>query len=275
MKSRLVSFGACLVLLAGVGSASATVISEDFEGQTVGLFPVGWLDVGDVNPGSLAPNPSAFVVDTTDAFGNPTRALSIPGAFAASQGIYQTLPVSSLVTITVDVRIDQFSAPSTVNVQDWPINITLSLLDGTTDLALVNSMGVYAASASQTWNTFVITPNVSFAPDFGVTVLPNTWYRVALELDTANGIIATSIMDIALGTTVLDNVSFIPGWTPADGIFDAVSFFDGEISSSSLPNLTVIDNIRVTATVPEPSVLWLLGVGLAMLAQRGRGVSAR
>ena len=265
--ARTFLFLGVVTLLAGLPSASAsTIIFDDFEGQTLGAFPSGWLDVGGVDPNSTAPNPSAIVVSTTDAFGFSTQALSIIDAFAASQGIYQTIPNSSFVEISVDVRVDRFSSPSTTNTADWPIDITLSQLRGTTDLAGVPSMGVYAASATGTWNSFIATDNVVHIPDFGVSVGLGTWYRVELGLNTMDGIMSTKITDIFLSTVVLDRVDIVPGWTAADGVFDAVGFFDGELSSTAVSNLVVIDNIRVS-TVPEPSVLWLFTLG-ALLVRR-------
>jgi hypothetical protein len=263
MRNVRSAFVLGLLLLIVPVAQAASFIVEDFESQTVGAFPSGWLDVGQIDPASTAPNPSAVVVSTTDAFGNPTQALSIPDAFAASQGIYQTIPTSPFVNISADVRVDRFSAPSTRNTADWPIDITLSKLDGTTDLAHVNSMGVYAASLSETWNGYIVTDNVFYDPDFGVPVGLGTWYRVELGLDTANGIMTTLITDIALGSVVVDRTDVVPGWTAADGVFDAVSFFDGELTSDENTNLALIDNIQVRA-VPEPSGMWLLTAGLAL-----------
>ena len=258
-----------VAFLVGVPSASAGAIIDDFEGQILGAFPSGWLDVGAVDPGSTSPDPSAIVVSTTDAFGSPTQALSISEAFAASSGIYQVIPNNSFVEISVDVRVDRFSSPSVTNTADWPIDITLSQRRGTTDFAGVPSMGVYAASASGTWNSFIVTDNLSYIPDFGVPVDLGTWYRVELGLNTMDGIMSTVITDIALSSIVLDRVDSVPGWTAADGVFDAVSFFDGELLSDAVSNLVVIDNIRVS-TVPEPSVLWLFTLGALLVRRTSR-----
>jgi hypothetical protein len=270
MMNERLSLALGFLLLVGIPTAQASsLISEDFEGQALGAFPSGWLDVGQVDPLSTAPNPSAFVVSTTNAFGSATRALSIPGAFAASQGIYQPIPVSPFVSISVDVRVDRFSSPSSQNPVDWPIDVTLTKLDGTTDLAYVNSMGVYAASASQTWNAYIITDNLSYIPDFGVPVGIATWYRVELGLDTVNGIMTTLITDIALDSVVVDRTDVVPGWTASDGYFDAVAFFDGELTSDASSNLTLLDNINVKV-VPEPSSVSLLiaALGFAWWTRR-------
>lgn len=226
-------------------SAFGATISDDFESDAVGSFPSGWLDVGEVDPGSTAPDPSATVVLTTDAFGNPTNALSIPDAFAASQGIYQTIPVSRFVNISVDIRVDRFSDNQDAwPPSDWPIDITLSQLQGQKDLAHVPSMGVYTSSATQSWHGFIFgTDGTRFLPDFGLDVNLSTWYHVKLALDTVKGTMNTKITDIAAGTLLLDRDDTTPGWTEQDGLFDAIAFFDGEISAENFTNLVVIDNI--------------------------------
>src|SRR5205823_5360568 len=105
---------------------------------TVGTFPTGWLDIGAVNPDPPNPPlPSALVVNTTDAFGNPTKALSLVDAIAQSQGIYRVVPLSSVYTSKVDVRIDRYGSvtPDTSTTSDWAMEVGVNRLDGTTDPA--------------------------------------------------------------------------------------------------------------------------------------------
>ena len=91
-----------------------TPILEDFEEQAVGQFPVGWTDVGEVDA-SLPnpPDPSAVVIDTTDAFGSPTQALQFLEAAASSpgfsQGIFQSVDPGSIYQMKMHTRIDQFN----------------------------------------------------------------------------------------------------------------------------------------------------------------------
>ena len=59
--------------LGGPAVAGPVGPAETFEGDAVGSFPAGWSDVALVDPASTAPKPSAVVVNTTDAFGNPPR----------------------------------------------------------------------------------------------------------------------------------------------------------------------------------------------------------
>ena len=63
--------------------------AETFQRDAVGSFPKGWNDAAFVDPDLPAPKPSALVVNTTDAFGHPTKALATLPAIADSQGIYR------------------------------------------------------------------------------------------------------------------------------------------------------------------------------------------
>ena len=65
------------------GKASNTFSGspETFQHDSIGTFtdssfPTGWLDTAQVRPESTAPQPSAVVIETTDAFGHPTKALA-------------------------------------------------------------------------------------------------------------------------------------------------------------------------------------------------------
>src|SRR5262249_33678573 len=71
---------AVLALVAGCLGAPADAAFvgplENFEAQVVGNFPTGWSDVGVAEPDPGTPNPSAVVVNTTNAFGKATKALA-------------------------------------------------------------------------------------------------------------------------------------------------------------------------------------------------------
>ena len=76
---------------------------------TYSSFPTGWFDTAQVSPDSTAPQPSAVVIKTTDAFGHPTNALATLPAIADSQGIYRPIESSNFYRTQADVRVDQFS----------------------------------------------------------------------------------------------------------------------------------------------------------------------
>jgi len=252
------------LVLGGVQPAQATVIEDDFEIYTTGTFPASWQDVGDVDPSSTAPTPSAMVVETTDAFGAPTKALQINDAIAPSQGIYQSISPTSKVTISTDVRIDQFSNNSSNPILDGPIGIGLAQAQGTTDLVFAPGFAIFASSLTKTWHSYAYGSDGTFSTvDLLAPALLDTWYRVDLSLDTLNGSMTSMITDIALNTTLLNQTITVPGWTPQT--FDTVLFGDSELTpETTRGNITTIDNITVS-TIPVPTTLALFSLGFAGL----------
>jgi hypothetical protein len=272
MFKALLTLAAVFALVSAT-SAKAGLIgtSEDFESQTVGTFPTGWLDVGAVNPNPPNPPlPSATVVNTTNAFGNPTKALAIKDAVAQSQGIYRNVPLSSLYTSRADVRIDRYGGTTnfTTTVSDWPMAVGINKLVGTTDLAFAPAIEVYASTLTQGWRLFVSTPNLNGDIDLGVPALVGKWYTVEVDVDVLAATARSFIKDTLSGTVLVNQFTSLTGlgaWNPAvDGAFDIEGFLDGELSDVTVAGLAVVDNIDQTVrTVPEPASLAVFGVGLA------------
>ncbi len=277
----------CCSILGVVMSIEAAPIgfAEDFESQTVGAFPINWLDIGLVDPTPPDPPiPSAIVVETTDAFGQPTRALAIADALAPSSGIYRSVPLSSQYESSADVRVDRFSDNSTSPPQDWAMAIGINRLIGSTDPAFIPSVQLYASSLTESWRIFIVTDNAIADVELGVPVALGTWYRAEVTLDALAGTLHSRITDIALGMVLLDQVDSIDAldlldgfdeggsWDPlVDGIFDIEGFFDGELSpSATTAALAVVDNIDLSSTpIPEPFSALLLGQGLLLVAGFG------
>src|SRR5690349_18833083 len=95
----------------GNASAKFSGSPETFQQDSIGTFtyssfPTGWFDVAQISPESTAPQPSAVVIETTDAFGHPTKALATLPAVAESQGIYRPIDPGDFYKTQVDVRID-------------------------------------------------------------------------------------------------------------------------------------------------------------------------
>ena len=83
------------------GNASTTFTGspETFQHDSIGTFtyssfPTGWYDTAQVSLNSTAPQPSAVVIDTTDAFGHLTKTLATLPAISDSQGIYRPIEPS-------------------------------------------------------------------------------------------------------------------------------------------------------------------------------------
>jgi hypothetical protein len=257
-------------LLGAASMARATGVADDFESYAVGTFPSSqWSDAGAFMPiPPVASLPSATVVSTTDAFGNPTQALAVTDQVAAVSGIYQAVPLSSQYSLAADMRVDRYSNnPDTVTT-DWAMQLTFAQLTRT--FYNTPQAGIFASSLTQGWRVFLIdsTDTVFADIDLGVAATTGTWYRVGFDLDAGTGAYRVRITDIATSTLLTDTSGVFAGWTADSGRFDAVSFFDGEGSpTATIGNLALVDNINVEATpVPEPSSALLLALGLGGVA---------
>lgn len=251
-------------------SIHATGVTDNFESYAIGSFPAPtWLDVGSFQPGSPAPAlPTASVVATTDAFGQPTRALATSDQFARSGGIYQAVAVSSHYALAADIRIDRYADRAADSASDWAMQLSFARLD--LNFAVTAQAGVYASTLTQDWRLFLIDSTYTLVLDvpLGVAAPLGRWTRVGFELDATTGAYRVQLGDIASGTSLLDSSGSFAGWLPGSGVFDAVSFFDGEQTpGQTLANLAMVDNINVSA-VPEPATWALLLLGSVLLSLR-------
>ena len=229
-----------------------------------------------------APQPSAVVIETTDAFGHPTKALATLPTVADSQGIYRPIETSDFYMTRADVRVDQFSDidPSGAvedpnnpgfllcgcpvgfeNALDWPMQISFAFLDGsTTDPAHAAAAGILASAETHTWHLFSGTANIVANIDLGVQVEEGKWYGVETDFDASNGALHGEVIDATTGLTLADKMVFVTDpkyafaggtYDPSvDGVFNTEAYIDGEVSLShtsdptlTRPGLAVIDNI--------------------------------
>jgi hypothetical protein len=261
-----------ILALASVSALSATGIADDFESYAPGTFPSPpWLDVATVMPEPGQPVPSALVVATTDAFGNPTQALGLVDQVSVSRGIYFPVPVSAQYSLSADIRPDRYSDAPTFPDSDWPMQLTFAQVRD--NFAFTPQAGIYASALTKTWRLFLIGgPNADI--DLGAPAVLGTWYRVQLDFNVLTATFHSRVTDILSGVPVVDQFNTIAGLTPADTPYDSIGFFGGEISSSTVANLAVVDNINISATgsVPEPSTSLLLtsSVALAFFWRRAR-----
>ena len=261
---------------------------ETFQHNSIGTFtfssfPAGWSDVAQISPNSTAPQPSAVVIQTTDAFGHATQALATLPAIAESQGIYRPIDPADFYRTQADVRIDQFGDidPSVIvedpnnpgfllcgcpvgteNLVDWPIQVGFSNLDGSTDPSIAPVVGIIASSETHTWRLLAGTVNVLADIDLGIQVEEGKWYHLETDFDATSGVLHGVVTDIASGNILADKMAFLtdPKYSFAggtydpvvDGVFNSEAYFDGEHSllastdpSLTRPGLAVIDNIDV------------------------------
>ena len=173
---------------------SSTIRSE--RSRTAAFRQAGVMWLRSVS-NSTAPQPSAVVIQTTDAFGHPTKALATFPNVALSQGIYRPIDPSDFYMTRADVRVDQFSDIDPAVVVEDPNNpgfllcgcpvgteiswtgqyrlaFPISTVAPTLDRACV---GIIASSETHTWHLFAGTVNVLADIDLGIQVEEGKWYH--------------------------------------------------------------------------------------------------
>lgn len=97
----------------------------------------------------------------------------------------------------------------------------------------------------------------------------DSWYRIALEADTVNGVFDVSITDLGSGDVIADVTRTYTGWDSAFGRYDLISVNDGEYGTipGTVGNMATFDNARY---IPAPAGITLLGGGALALTRRRR-----
>jgi hypothetical protein len=263
-----------LAIVAAHGTANATGIVDNFESYGLGTFPgPPWLDAGALDPQPPAATlPSAMVVATTDAFGNPTNALAVRDEVSLLSGVYYPVPVSSSYSLAADIRVDRFNNNPTYPATDFAMQLTFAQLSS--NLYTAPQVGIYASTFTETWRLFLIPSDGGIGADIdlGLGITQGLWYRVQLDFDSIAGGWHARIADAGTGTTLVNQTGTFSDWTSASGLFDGVAFIEGEGSpDTTIGNLALVDNINVTAT-PEPASTGLLlasSIGIAIV-RRGK-----
>ena len=256
---------------------------ETFQSDPVGTFtassfPKGWVDLVAVDPPSDAPQPSAVVINTTDAHGHMTKALATLPAVAEAQGILRPIDSTNYYATHADVRIDRFGDTDPTgavedpnnpgfllcgcivgaeNILDMPMAVGfLNVAAHPTDPGEAPIAAIGASSETHTWHLFAGSANVFADIDLGLTPQEGKWYGVEVDLNATTGALHGMITDATTGTTLADKMVFLtdPKYgaynANVDGVFDTEAYFDGELSllfgtnpDLNTPGLAVIDNI--------------------------------
>lgn len=97
----------------------------------------------------------------------------------------------------------------------------------------------------------------------------DTWYRIAIEADTLNGIFNVQITDIASGTLLRDVSRQINNWNPEFGQYNLISMNDGEYGTNpgTIANMATFDNVNY---IPAPGAIGVLGIGALTMTRRKR-----
>ena len=263
--SRIIAVALLLVTL--VLPVQAQVV-DNFQSYAVGSLPSPtWFDAGAVLPTTPLPSfPSGYVINTTDAFGNATKAVTTTGSLGASKGIYAFVPLANHYNLHADVRIDRYSDHPQSTVDDWAMQLTFGQ-NGLDNWAYTPQAGIFASSLGGDWRLYVATLHASLDLPLGLAAQLGRWYTVQQDLDVTSGVFHSSIWDTATGALLVDQFNTIPGWDPTDAQFDAFAFFGGDLSNEDrVGNIGVIDNVNIVAvTTPEPATLLLVAGGLIPL----------
>jgi len=253
-----------LAAIAFAAPARSASFSDDFESYAPGSFPSPtWIDVRQVALPN-APIPSAQVIATSDAFGHPTQALQTIDALSPSQGIFTPIAPADEHELAGDLRVDRYGTLGSGASPngDWPVQLGLSQVLAGSDLCCFPTpqVGIYASTQTQGWRLYSIDAAGNATDlDLDGAASAGSWYRVDLDVDELTGTVRSHIVDIASGLAVVDRTDVIPGWTPTE--FDAIAFFDGELSGGDVAGLGSLDKVDYAA-VPEPGTLALASLGL-------------
>ena len=293
---RYAVLGALAASLGGPAVAGPVGPPETFQSYAIGSFPKGWLDFAAVGPPSDAPQPSAVVINTTDAYGHMTKALATLPAVAPAQGIFRPIGSTNYYATHADVRIDRFGDTDPTGAVEDPNNPgfllcgcpvgTENLLDWAAEVGFLNvganptnpaespGMGIAASAETHTWHLFAVTTNIIADIDLGLKPEEGKWYGVEVDLNAKTGALHGAITDVRAGTILADNMVFLTDpkygtYDPkVDGVFDTENYMDSELSlvfgtnpDLNKPGLAVVDNIDTR--IPEPASIVLLGSALA------------
>lgn len=259
-------------LLCGAGVVHAG-ITDDFESYALGGLPGGaWADATAYIDAPTHTSNSVSVIDTTDAFGNATRAAQINDHVGTSGGLISDVGYAASQRFEVDVRLDQRGNGSQPN---WMSAVGFFQDTDQSDFNWSPQAVVYASGTGR-FRLFVQNADGQggASRDFGLSGgvwSMDTWYRVSLGVDTVDGIFDVMITDLETGTVIADVTRTYAGWDSAFGQYDLVSMNDGEYGSNpgTIGNMSTYDN---ASYVPAPGAMALLGcAGLAATRRRRIG----
>lgn len=267
---KCMAIGASMLV---VGTAWGGIF-DDFEGFQVGEFPGGiWQDAADFITNPSNPGPTASVISTTDAFGNATQAVQILDGLGTSGGVGARVEHSRIQRFETDLRFDQASDG---NYPNWVAAAGFFQETDQRDLISMPQAVIYSLNTSRKFRLYIHNGDGN-GGIFRDIVLGDaewdfdTWYRVALEVDTETGEFTSSVVDLASGEEIIASTTTVNNWNSAFGQYDVISVNDGEYGNQhgTRGNMATMDNIRYTTPTPGSLVI-LCGAGLFGGARRRR-----
>ncbi len=203
---------------------------ESFEDVLVGEQPgAPWLDIVDRIDDPSVPSPTAAVIDTVGADGEPTRALQFQDAIGTSQGIFAEVDPADHHRVTANIRVDQYT--DAADGMAWPIAVGLAQ-SGMGGDPSDDPHALVTVLADGSWHLRILNGR-SDAPELDMTLLfpeveLDRWYQVSLEAETATGSFHVELHDPATGDLLGEQVALAPVWDDNYAAYDAIAFFDGE-----------------------------------------------
>lgn len=267
-KMKIISGIGALVICAGLAMGD---IADDFESYSVGGLPGGgWQDAVSFIDEPTHPGDSVSVIQTVDAFGNTTNAVQIGDHIGTSGGMMSRVEHTSVQRFEIDVRLDQQGNGSSPN---WMSAVGFFQDTDQTDFNWGPQAVVYA-SPNGRFRLFVQNNDGqgSGSRDFGLGNAQwsiDTWVRISLEADSANGVFGVKISDLATGDVLTDVSRTYTGWNPEFGQYDLVSVNDGEYGSNlgSIGNMSSYDNANY---VPTPGAIGMIAASGLFISRRRR-----
>ena len=265
MRLILCCGGAVFVCVCGLARGA---ITENFESYSNGNFPsTKWFDARTLIPGATSPNPSGSVITTTGPTGT-TKAFQTTRSVGTSQGIVTGIAPSSVVSISANVRYDNFDNSNNQNGGGWPMALGFFQWSGS-DPNFSPQVTLYADSTFKNWSLYIQTSanplDFQFIRLTSATTATNTWFFLSLRVDTATGVIQSQVRQANSSNFIVNDTRTIAGWDPAFAQYNIAGAIDGEYgTNATLGGRATIDNITV---VPAPGAL-ALGVCVAMRRRR-------
>lgn len=257
--------GAALACVCGVANGA---ITENFESYAPGSFPAGkWRDARTLIPGATSPNPSGTVITTTGPTGT-TKAFQTTRSVGTSQGIVTGIAPSSVVSISANVRYDNFDNSNNQNGGGWPMALGFFRWSGS-DPNFSPQVTLYADSTFKNWSLYIQTSadpmDFQFIRLTSAITATNTWYFLSLQVDTATGEIRSRVRPANSANFIVNDTRTIAGWNSAFAQYNIAGAIDGEYgTNATLGGRATVDNITV---VPGPGAIAL---GACLVIRRRR-----
>ncbi len=264
----LQSVSSAIVLAAAVvgSTAHAAPFVDHFDSYTPGQMPGGpWADISTSISAPTVPSPTGAIIETTGAYGNPTRAFQITRATGTSQGIISPIDLAADHSLTADIRID--AHPSREVYGNWNAAFGFIQDRGVASDINVNPQGLVYVYQQKWWffGATVFGGNSTEVLLSNALIQPGDWYHVSLNADTTSGQFHISIVD-ALGEIQVDQNVAIPNWNPLLGRYNRIAAFDGDYAGASVTSgQFTIDNVNY---IPQPAVATILLPALLVASRR-------